>query len=179
MTYIIFRLLCNLFDLCCINLCKAAKYWDSFLSNCSTCFLSSIPFFQHFPTIGNKIMSVLNRYHCQRARGKKGFTIVGQILDAVAWWPRGWGGMGWRGLLKMASLTVTFDTARLYQISAEHPQRELMRCKAMRQHCLTTRFCLLQRVVSPPCMSEGSPFVSPLLEPDSWLRQKMNTCCKI
>ena len=34
MTYIIFRLLCNLFDLCCINLCKAAKHWDSFLSNC-------------------------------------------------------------------------------------------------------------------------------------------------
>ena len=34
MTYIIFRLLCNLFDLCCINLCKAAKHWDSFLSDC-------------------------------------------------------------------------------------------------------------------------------------------------
>ena len=34
MTYIIFRLLYNLFDLCCINLCKAAKHWDSFLSDC-------------------------------------------------------------------------------------------------------------------------------------------------
>ena len=34
MTYIIFRLLCNFFDLCCINLCKAAKHWDSFLSDC-------------------------------------------------------------------------------------------------------------------------------------------------
>ena len=34
MTYIIFRVLCNFFDLCCINLCKAAKHWDSFLSDC-------------------------------------------------------------------------------------------------------------------------------------------------
>ena len=36
MTYIIFRLLCNLFDLCCINLYKAAKHWDSFLSDCTS-----------------------------------------------------------------------------------------------------------------------------------------------
>ena len=36
MTDIIFRLLCNLFNLCCINLCKAAKHWDSFLSDCIT-----------------------------------------------------------------------------------------------------------------------------------------------
>ena len=35
MTYIIFRVLCNFFDLCCINLCKAAKHWDSFLSDCT------------------------------------------------------------------------------------------------------------------------------------------------
>jgi hypothetical protein len=76
--------------------------------------------------------------------------------------------MGRRGPLKMASLTVTFDTARLCQISAERPQRELTRCRAMRQRRLTTRFRLLQRVVSPPPrMSEGSAFVSPLLEPDS------------
>ena len=34
MTCIIFRLVCNLFDLCCINLCKTANYWDSFLSDC-------------------------------------------------------------------------------------------------------------------------------------------------
>ena len=34
MTYIIFRLICNLFDLCCINLCGTAKHWDSFLSDC-------------------------------------------------------------------------------------------------------------------------------------------------
>ena len=36
MTYIIFGLLCNLFDLCCISLYKAAKHWDSFLSDCSS-----------------------------------------------------------------------------------------------------------------------------------------------
>ena len=36
MTYIIFRLLCNLFDLCCINLCKIAKHWDSFLNDCNS-----------------------------------------------------------------------------------------------------------------------------------------------
>ena len=35
MTYSIFRLFCNLFNLCCINLCKAAKHWDSFLSDCT------------------------------------------------------------------------------------------------------------------------------------------------
>ena len=42
MTYIIFRLLCNLFDLCCINLCKAAKHWDSFLSNCTSVLIGTM-----------------------------------------------------------------------------------------------------------------------------------------
>ena len=50
MIYIIFRLLCNFFDLCCINLCKAAKHWDSFLSDCnglkSELFAFHLPFFR-------------------------------------------------------------------------------------------------------------------------------------
>jgi hypothetical protein len=34
MTYIIFRLLHNLFDLCQVSLSKTAKHWDSFFTHC-------------------------------------------------------------------------------------------------------------------------------------------------
>jgi hypothetical protein len=35
MTYIILRLLHNLFDLCQVSLSKTAKHWDSFFTHCS------------------------------------------------------------------------------------------------------------------------------------------------
>jgi hypothetical protein len=63
----------------------------------------------------------------------------------------------------MAGPRVTFDTARLCQISAERPQKELTRCRAMRQRRLATRFRLVQRVSPSQSVSEGSAFVSPLL----------------
>jgi hypothetical protein len=36
MTYIIFRLLCNLLDLCQASLFKIAKHWDSFFTHCNS-----------------------------------------------------------------------------------------------------------------------------------------------
>jgi hypothetical protein len=40
MTYIIFRLLHNLFDLCQVSLSKTAKHWDSFFTHCTSPVLS-------------------------------------------------------------------------------------------------------------------------------------------
>ena len=79
MTYIIFRLLCNLFDLCCINLCKAAKHWDSFLSNCS---------FSHRVT--NAFLGIgLVKVSADRACGemldmiRKGRKVISQLESIV------------------------------------------------------------------------------------------------
>jgi hypothetical protein len=49
MTYIIFRLLHNLFDLCQVSLFKTAKHWDSFFTHCKSiisieCSILDLPF---------------------------------------------------------------------------------------------------------------------------------------
>jgi len=132
---------------------------------------SSIPFLQHFPTISEQIMSALKGNLSQR---EKGFIVVVWIFDAAAQWLRGWGGMSRWGPLKMAGPRVTFDTASRgyvkYQQNVLRGKRT--RCRAMRQCRLTTCFRLVQCVSPPPSMSEGSAFVSPLLEPNNWLKDK-------
>ena len=49
----------------------------------------------------------------------------------------------------------------------------------MRQHRLTTCFLLVQHVSPPPCVSEEGAFVSPSLEPDNWLKGRIDDTCKI